>query len=111
VYHVGFNADILWCTVNKTFSLKISVLTLREDQKLGFHCVKENNIDYEQEKIKDWLQQVFKEGELLLLGQDFNSHERHKKYVGPCLLLGQPEVRGSDRERCFMLRCCQILRL
>jgi len=51
--------------------------------------------------MKDWLQEVTKEGALLLLGQDFNSHESHKKYVGLCLLLGQPEVRGRDRERCL----------
>jgi hypothetical protein len=29
------------------------------------------------------------------------SRESQKKYVGLCLLLGQPEVRGRDRERCL----------
>jgi len=51
--------------------------------------------------MEDRLQKVIKEGALLLLGQDFNSHERHKKSVGLWLLLGQPEVRGRDRERCL----------
>jgi len=36
--------------------------------------------------MEDWLQKVTREG-ALLLGQDFNSHERHKKYVGLYLLL------------------------
>jgi hypothetical protein len=50
--------------------------------------------------MEDWLQKVTREG-ALLLGQDFYSHERHKKYVGLYLLLEQPEVRGRDGERCL----------
>jgi len=33
--------------------------------------------------MEDWLQEVTKEGALLLLGQDFNSHKSHKKVRRP----------------------------
>ena len=38
--------------------------------------------------MEDWLQEVTKEGALLLLGQDFNSHDRHKKVCRPMPLTG-----------------------